>query len=241
MSAVIHLKNVHYRWRDHLPEVLSIPEWQLKQGERVFIRGASGSGKSTLLALLAGVIVPNNGEIHVLSQAIHQLSSSKRDHFRSDHIGFVFQQFNLIPYLSVLENVTLPCRFSTTRKSKVLSSGSALDEEALRLLQHLDMAGNELINRPVTELSVGQQQRVATARALIGSPELIIADEPTSALDTDTRESFIKLLFQECEQAGSSLVFVSHDQQLAALFEHQVAMSDLNQLPEEANRSKAGD
>ncbi len=230
MAGLIEIKNLSYRWRQDLPDVLSIPRWQVDQGERVFIRGASGSGKSTLLSLLAGVLVPSQGEIHVLQKPIHQLSGTRRDHFRSDHIGFVFQQFNLIPYLSVLDNVTLPCRFSQKRRDKVLSGGHSLEDEALRLLDHLEMAQQDLINRAVTELSVGQQQRVATARALIGSPEILIADEPTSALDSDRRENFIELLFRECKNTNATLLFVSHDKQLETLFETRISMSQLNQL-----------
>ena len=234
MSGLIEINNLRFRWRRDSPEVLNIPRWQVSRGQRVFIRGASGSGKSTLLSLLAGVLVPDQGEIRVLQQPIHQFSGTRRDHFRSDHIGFVFQQFNLIPYLSVLENVMLPCRFSAKRKQKVLAGGLSLEEEALRLLDHLEMAQQDLVNRPVTELSVGQQQRVATARALIGAPEILIADEPTSALDSDMRESFIQLLFKECQNSQATLLFVSHDRQLEALFENHVSMSQLNQLQEVA-------
>jgi putative ABC transport system ATP-binding protein len=208
--------------------VLHIPELEVMSGERIFIRGASGSGKSTLLALLAGVNLPTSGEVRILGESINRLSGARRDHFRSDHIGFVFQLFNLIPYLSVLENVTLPCRFSPLRKRKATGSGEQLHDEAMRLLRHLDMAHEELIHRPVTALSVGQQQRVATARALIGAPEIIIADEPTSALDSDRRQAFLRLLFQECEQTGSTLLFVSHDRQLESLFERHITLDDIN-------------
>jgi putative ABC transport system ATP-binding protein len=201
---------------------------QVARGERIFIHGASGSGKSTLLSLLAGVNPPSGGEVQVLGEALGRLSGAKRDRFRSDHIGFVFQLFNLIPYLSVLENVTLPCRFSHRRRHKALQSGNSLDAEAMRLLQHLDMADDALIHRPVTELSVGQQQRVATARALIGAPEIIIADEPTSALDSDMRQAFLRLLFQECGATGSTLLFVSHDRQLEPMFERHVALHEIN-------------
>jgi putative ABC transport system ATP-binding protein len=130
----------------------------------------------------------------------------------------------------VLENVALPCRFSRLRKKKAAESGKQLHDEAMRLLIHLDMAHDDLIHRPVTELSVGQQQRVATARALIGAPEIVIADEPTSALDSDTRQAFLKLLFQECEEAGSTLLFVSHERQLESLFERHITLDDINHI-----------
>ena len=239
VAPAIKVNNLHFRWRSDLPEILHIPDWQVAQGERIFIRGASGSGKSTLLALLAGVALPQQGDILLMQQSVNRLSGTRRDHFRSDHIGFVFQLFNLIPYLSVLENVTLPCRFSKLRKHKATASGRSLDEEALRLLDHLGMADNDLIHRPVTELSVGQQQRVATARALIGAPEIIIADEPTSALDSDMRQAFIRLLFQECDETGSTLLFVSHDRQLESLFEHHIALHDINQAAHASQQEPA--
>lgn len=229
-SHAIEIEDIRFKWRPGLPDVLHIPGLEVARGERIFIRGASGSGKSTLLSLLAGVNLPTSGSVKILGETISTLSGSKRDHFRSDHIGFVFQLFNLIPYLSVLENVTLPCHFSEIRKQKATTDSGSLNEEAMRLLGHLDMADDGLIHRPVTELSVGQQQRVATARALIGAPEIVIADEPTSALDSDTQEAFIRLLFQECEDSGSALMFVSHDRRLESQFERRIAMDDINQL-----------
>ncbi len=229
-ETVITVNNLHYRWRKDHAEVLHIPSWQVPRGERVFIQGASGSGKSTLLALLAGVILPQQGVINILGKPVNRLKATQRDHFRADHIGFVFQLFNLIPYLSVIENVMLPCRFSTKRKNSATASGRLLEDEAIRLLDHLGMGQDKLIHRPVTELSVGQQQRVATARALIGAPEIIIADEPTSALESDMRETFIHLLFQECKATGSTLLFVSHDSQLESLFQYHITLHELNQL-----------
>ncbi|MES9944038.1 MAG: ABC transporter ATP-binding protein [Candidatus Thiodiazotropha sp.] len=227
-TAAIEVTDLRFRWRKELPEVLHIDALEVARGERIFIRGASGSGKSTLLALLAGVNLPTGGDVAILGETINRLSSARRDHYRSDHIGFIFQLFNLIPYLSVLDNVTLPCRFSRLRKEKATVSGNSLQDEAMRLLAHLDMADEDLIDRPVTELSVGQQQRVATARALIGAPGIIIADEPTSALDSDMRQAFLRLLFQECEETGSTLLFVSHDRQLETLFERHITLDEVN-------------
>lgn len=233
-EKAISVIDLRYRWRKDHADVLAIPAWKVSKGEHIFIRGASGSGKSTLLALLAGVLLPQQGEIHILGKCVNRLSASQRDHFRANHIGFVFQLFNLIPYLSVIENVILPCRFSHVRKTKVTASGKSLEEEAVRLLNHLDMADDKLLHRPVTELSVGQQQRVATARALIGSPEIVIADEPTSALDSEMRETFIELLFQECRESGSTLLFVSHDRQLESLFKHHIPLEELNSFQQES-------
>jgi putative ABC transport system ATP-binding protein len=227
-TSAVYAENLRFRWHKELPYTLDIPKLEIKRGEHIFIRGASGSGKSTLLALLAGVNTPTEGEVIALDQPLNRLSGLERDRFRADHVGYLFQLFNLISYLSVLENVTLPCRFSRLRKQRATASGNSLVEEARRLLDHLDIGSDALIHRPVTSLSVGQQQRVAAARALIGSPEIIIADEPTSALDSDNRQAFIQLLFQECGAAHSTLIFVSHDPHLETLFKRHITLSELN-------------
>ncbi|MGB0360717.1 MAG: ABC transporter ATP-binding protein [Endozoicomonas sp.] len=227
MSA-IHLKDVRFSWLvDEL--VLDIPELVIQQGEKVFIHGPSGSGKTTLLGLLGGVLTPSYGAVDVLGSDISCLSPVQRDYFRARHVGFIFQMFNLIPYLSVVENVTLPLRFANERRQSIMRSGRSQNDEAKRLLSHLGLHEPELLKRPVTELSIGQQQRVAAARALIGSPDIIIADEPTSALDTDSREDFIRLLFSECEATGSTLIFVSHDRSLESLFDRQLPLYEINQ------------
>lgn len=224
---VVHLRDVQFGWKPGAV-VLDIPELLINQGEKVFIRGASGSGKTTLLGLLGGVLTPVAGDVSVLNNDISRFSSARRDHFRADHIGFIFQMFNLIPYLSVIENVTLPLGFASKRRENIESMGVDAKQEAIRLLNHLELTDPQLLQRPVTELSIGQQQRVAAARALIGRPELVIADEPTSALDSDTREAFIRLLFAECEAAGSTLVFVSHDSALEAWFDRSIALNEIN-------------
>lgn len=208
-DAVIALQHLEFRWRPELDPILRIDGFAIRRGERIFIKGASGSGKSTLLGLLGGVLIPQQGEVRILNRVINTMPGAKRDAFRADHIGFVFQMFNLIPYLSVQDNVSLPLHFSHLRQQRVLQRGG-IQQEVMRLLSHLDL-DQELLHRPVTELSVGQQQRVAAARALIGSPEIVIADEPTSSLDADRREAFIRLLIRECDEAGNTLVFVSHD------------------------------
>ncbi len=227
-QAVVQLRQLRFRWNANSPEVLALDELTIQRGERIFIEGPSGSGKSTLLSLLSGISVPQHGELSVLGQRLDQLGSVQRDHFRAHHIGYIFQMFNLIHYLSMLDNVILPCRFSRSRHDRAMQQSGSLEAEALRLLQHLDMAHADLMDRPVTTLSVGQQQRVAAARALMGAPELLIADEPTSSLDADNRETFVKLLFEECRQADSTLVFVSHDHALENLFDRTIALADIN-------------
>lgn len=227
-KTLLKVENLHFRWPSGQRDIIDIPELVIQKGERVFIKGESGSGKTTLLSLLGGINRPDSGLINILGTDISQLKQSRRDQFRADHIGFIFQLFNLIPYLSVIENITLACEFSSRRKTNALSKSSTLEEEAYRLLSHLQLQDRRLLNKPVSDLSVGQQQRVAAARALIGSPELIIADEPTSALDADTREHFLNLLLSECEHSGSTVLFVSHDRSLENAFDRSINLSSLN-------------
>ncbi|MFN7180755.1 ABC transporter ATP-binding protein [Hyphomonas sp.] len=223
-NTVIGIENVRFAWARG-PEVLSIPAFSLQRGERVFLRGPSGSGKSTLLGLIAGVLAPQAGMIRVLDQDMSALSAAKRDKLRADHVGVIFQMFNLVPYLSVTGNVLLPLRFSASRRK---AAGPDAEGEARRLLARLGLTDEALLSRRVSDLSVGQQQRVAAARALIGAPDLIIADEPTSALDADARDRFISLLSEEVERSGASLLFVSHDASLAPLFTRAVDLSAIN-------------
>jgi len=227
---VIDVRDLEFRWRPDAPTVLSIDAFQVTPGECLFIKGPSGSGKSTLLSLLSGVTTAVAGTVRVMGQELERLGSVQRDHFRADHVGYIFQMFNLIPYLSVVDNVVLPCRFSGRRRSNALARGGDLETEAMRLLRDLDMDHPDLHRRAVTTLSVGQQQRVAAARALMGAPELLIADEPTSSLDADRRESFINLLFSECREVGASLIFVSHDASLENLFDRTVDLAAINRV-----------
>lgn len=231
---VIDITDLEFRWRSDTPTVLAMDRLQVAAGECLFIKGPSGSGKSTLLSLLAGVTTASAGSVRVMDQPLEQLGSVQRDHFRADHIGYVFQMFNLIPYLSVVENVVLPCRFSARRRNRAIDRSGDLETEARRLLHHLDMDKPDLHRRTVTTLSVGQQQRVAAARALMGSPEILIADEPTSSLDADRRESFVRLLFDECRQANATLIFVSHDASLERLFDRAVDLTEINRSGFEA-------
>ncbi|MCW8944749.1 MAG: ABC transporter ATP-binding protein [Sedimenticola sp.] len=226
-TDAIKIQNLSFHWRMGDAAVLDLPELHIKRGERVFIKGASGSGKSTLLSLIGGVLLPQSGTVSVLDQRLNELSSAKRDSFRAEHIGFIFQMFNLIPYLPVIDNVLLPCRFSQRRKHNIEKRGFTLKDEAVRLLEHLDLS-TEMLQRSVTELSVGQQQRVAAARALIGGPELVIADEPTSALDADRRSGFLQLLLKECFEQDTTLVFVSHDSALEPQFDRGIQLADIN-------------
>lgn len=225
-TPIIELHAVRFAWPKQAT-LLDIDAFHLEPEQSLFLKGPSGSGKTTLLGLLGGVQLPQSGSIHLLGQDLSTLSASARDRFRVDHSGFIFQQFNLLPFLSVLENVLLPCQFSKQRSLRAIARHGSILAAAQALLSGLGLTP-ELQQQRADSLSIGQQQRVAAARALIGQPKLVIADEPTSALDADSRETFLKLLFTECKAAGASLLFVSHDQSLARLFDHSIDLTELN-------------
>jgi putative ABC transport system ATP-binding protein len=219
---LVALREVSFRWPRMSEDALRVARFDLAPGERVFVRGPSGSGKSTLLSLVAGILVAREGSASFMGREWSTMSGARRDACRGDHIGYVFQQFNLLPYLSVLDNALLACRFSPRRAERA----GEPKREAERLLARAGL-GAELWSRKATELSVGQQQRVAAVRALLGRPELVIADEPTSALDEELRDAFMRVLVDDCAEAGSALLFVSHDPRLAAGFQRVVDIREL--------------
>ena len=223
-TPIITLNEVRFRWPGQGDDLLYLPEMVVNKGEHLFIKGPSGSGKTTLLNLLTGIMTPSSGAISVLGRALETMGNRQRDQFRADHLGIIFQQFNLLPYLSIRENVLLPCGFSRRRQMRA----APIQTSAQRLLAQLGIP-ESMLATPVAELSVGQQQRTAVARALIGSPEIVIADEPTSALDTANRDRFLDLLFQETVEQGGTLIFVSHDQQIASRFTNVLELAELNQ------------
>jgi putative ABC transport system ATP-binding protein len=225
-EPALDIADLQFAWPRRAP-LLTIERLRVNRGERVFLSGASGSGKSTLLGVIGGVLEPQRGSVRVLGHEIGGLTGRARDRLRGDHLGFIFQMFNLIPYLTVRANVLLPLQFSNARRERLRDTTA--EKEALRLLTALGLAGQDLLSRPVTQLSTGQQQRVAAARALIGRPELLICDEPTSSLDEDTRGDFLRLLMTECATYGATVLFVSHDRTLSRLFDRTIALADINQ------------
>jgi putative ABC transport system ATP-binding protein len=225
-DPLLELRDLGFAWPGQ-PPLLDIPAFTLAGGERLILKGPSGSGKTTLLGLIGAVHKPQRGTLQLLGTDLATLSGAARDRFRVDHIGYIFQQFNLLPFLSVGENVCLPCRFSATRAARARQRHGSVATATAELLAQLGLPA-QWLERRADALSIGQQQRVAAARALIGQPELVIADEPTSALDADNREAFLQLLFAECRAAGSSLLFVSHDQSLAPLFDRSLSLAELN-------------
>jgi len=226
IDNVLSLENLRFGY-DPSQALINIEDFHIGRGESVFLRGPSGSGKSTLLGLIGGVLSPQTGSLTISGTNITEIPPAHRDKLRADHLGIIFQQLNLLPYIGVIQNCILPCRFSRLRRERAIRSSSSVTDAAEALIRKLGLTDNEL-KRSVGELSVGQQQRVAVARALIGGPDLIIADEPTSALDHENRDRFIDLLNQSREQFGSALLFVSHDRTLASHFDRSISLSDIN-------------
>lgn len=228
--SVISVKNVTFAYPQSAEQmVLSINDWSVERGDHVFLYGPSGSGKSTLLNLLTGLTEPTSGQISILNQDLAKLKGKGRDIFRARHIGFVFQQFNLVPYLSVKDNILLADYFSENKKAdKTSNKPDTINSRIKDLITKLQLP-ESILEQPASQLSVGQQQRVAIARALINEPELLIADEPTSSLDQDSRDAFIKLLFSLTESYNATLVFVSHDKSLASQFGNVLDIQSINQ------------
>jgi putative ABC transport system ATP-binding protein len=222
-EPAIAVAGVRFAWPGPDPFTLGIDRFEVAQGERLLLVGPSGSGKSTLLSLLCGVVTPAEGRVAALGTDLGYLSAAARDRFRAAHFGVIFQMFNLLPYLSVLDNVLLPLRFAPARRAKAGDRAA----EARRLLGRLGLEAAGMAGRQAARLSVGQQQRVAAARALIGAPEIVLADEPTSALDRDTQGAFLDLLFAEVARAGACLVMVSHDVTLSPRFDRVVRLDEV--------------
>jgi putative ABC transport system ATP-binding protein len=230
---VVQLSDVRFRYNEQDEDVLNIADLQVYQGKHLFIQGASGSGKTTLLNMITGISQPYSGKVEVLGKSLQNLSRLQSDQFRVDYLGIIFQQFNLLPYLSLLENVQLPCWFSSQRRQLA----GDVKRSASDLLKQLQIK-ESLFEKPANALSVGQQQRVAVARALIGKPAIIIADEPTSALDTDNRKRFVDLLFSQADKQNSTLIFVSHDTYIAQYFSRVIDLSEINQVINDAAVAK---
>ena len=205
---------------------LAIASLSLAAAGRAALVGPSGSGKSTLLGLISGVLTPECGQIDVLGQSLTSLSAKQRDKFRADNLGIIFQQFNLLPYLSVLDNVILALEFS---KFKTLTP-AAKTARACHFLDALDIDVAKMADQKVAQLSVGQQQRVAAARAFVSAPKLIIADEPTSALDAERQGAFLELLFSQQKNTAAALLMVTHDPRIACQFERVIDLQQVSDV-----------
>lgn len=190
----------------------------LERGEQLLLTGGSGSGKSTLLHLIAGLEEPRSGSVEVAGQKIHDLHGAKRDLYRGAHIGMIFQTFNLLHGFSALENVEAALMFSTipAREHR---------ERAKALLAHL---GIERTHARPDQLSVGQQQRVAVARAVACDPQLVLADEPTASLDPENLDAAMDLIQTICREKNAALLCVSHDPSMASRFVRREALRELS-------------
>ena len=221
-EETIRLDSLRFYWSKNADFKIYIPKLEIGRGEKVLLLGESGSGKTTLLSLICGFLSPISGDIFLNEQKLNDLKANKKDQFRSDNIGIIFQQFNLLPYANVIDNITLPLYFSKNRDSRVTNHREA----ALNLCRSLQLS-ESTIAMQANKLSVGQQQRVAVARALIGNPSLIIADEPTSSLDASTQKKFLDLMFRQIEEHKSTLLMVSHDSSISNYFDRTINIKDI--------------
>lgn len=226
-SPALRITNLRFRYhaaRD-APQgawIVDLPSLTLAPAEQALLAGGSGSGKSTLLQLIAGLLDPDDGTVEVAGQPVHALHGARRDLFRGRRIGMIFQTFNLLHGFSALENVMAALMFSTLPpRDHRRAAGETL--------QHL---GIDRLHAPADELSVGQQQRVAVARALVGDPAIVLADEPTASLDPDNAEGAMDLLQNACRERRAALLCVSHDPALARRFDRRLALHDLTRRPE---------
>ena len=221
-EETIRLDSLRFYWSRVADFKIYIPKLEIGRGEKVLLLGESGSGKTTLLSLICGFLSPISGDKFLNEQKLNDLKANKKDQFRSDNIGIIFQQFNLLPYANVIDNITLPLYFSKNRDSRVTNHREA----ALNLCRSLQLSESTIVMQ-ANKLSVGQQQRVAVARALIGNPSLIIADEPTSSLDASTQKKFLDLMFRQIEEHKSTLLMVSHDSSISNYFDRTINIKDI--------------
>ncbi|MEW4562102.1 ABC transporter ATP-binding protein [Bremerella sp. JC770] len=205
-----------YQRRGQILTAFACESQQIEDGEYVAIVGPSGSGKTTLLSMLGGMLSPTTGRVLVDGISLYEHSVAERSAIRGQKMGFVFQSFNLIPYLSALQNVQVPLSFTTTSASEQL-------ERATEMLTQLGLA--ERLHHKPSELSVGQQQRVALARTLVNDPQIILADEPTGNLDPTSREVVLEI-FEQCHQQGRTLVVVTHDPSVAQRATRRLTLVD---------------
>ena len=228
-APILDLTDVRFRWPGRASFGLSVPSFRMADGESLLLLGESGSGKSTLLSLICGTILPDAGRVVVTGTDLSTLSAAGRDRFRGDHVGVIFQQFNLLPFGTVADNILLPLRFAPDRRARAGDPRST----AAGLCEALRLPLSPLLAKAAT-LSVGQQQRVAVARALIGQPPLVIADEPTSSLDAVSQAAFLDLLFDQVARNGTSLLMVSHDPRLGDRFDRVIRMEDIVTIDRQA-------
>lgn len=211
---------------------LRIDELVVGAGQRLAVTGPSGSGKTTLLNLIAGISVPDSGTVTVDGQRVSELNDARRRAFRVRSIGFVFQRFELVEYLSVRENILLPCRISST-----LRVTPEVQQRVTELAEETGIA--DKLGRHMNQLSQGEQQRVAICRALLAAPRLILADEPTGNLDPANKRRILDLLFRQCESSGLTLVAVTHDLGILEGFHRSIDFGDFQSSADNVSEAPA--
>ena len=227
-GTAVQLSNIEFAWGPSVSDFqLKIDDFQLQKHESGILVGPSGAGKSTILSLICGTIRPKKGHIEIFGYSTENKSNSEKDGFRANHLGIIFQQFNLIPYLSAIDNVLLPLHFSPCRRNASGETHYNIVREAERLLDALGIEPETLGRQKAATLSIGQQQRVAAARAFIGAPQLIIADEPTSSLDEKSQDEFLDQLFSQKEITGATLLMVTHNPRVAKRFDKLIRLEDI--------------
>ena len=217
-TPALEIHRLRFRYELSGRDVLTLDHLALAPAEQMLLTGASGRGKSTLLNLIAGLMEPAEGTIRVDGQDVHALGGAKRDIFRGNKIGMVFQTFNLLHGFSAVENVMAALMFSDVPRR----------EHADRARSLLDTVGIETPDREVSTLSIGQQQRVAVARAAAVSPVLVLADEPTASLDPPTADAAMRLIQETCRSIGAALLCTSHDPAMVDRFERRDSLDTLS-------------
>jgi putative ABC transport system ATP-binding protein len=215
---MIQISGLKFGYSHLDPLLIDVPALEIPKGQTVFILGPSGSGKSTFLNLLTGTLNPVSGTIRYGDCDFSKLSPRQRDKFRGENMGYVFQLFNLLPFLTAQENIQLILDLNPTRAKKCEIPISHFAKK---------MGISDILHVPAKNLSVGQAQRVAIVRALIGSPSILIADEPTSSLDSDSRDEFLEVLFSEVKNSLTTLIFVSHDKSISSRFDRTLHINEL--------------
>ncbi len=217
---MIHLKNISYQYPNS-DFHLSVESMQIKTGKKTALIGPSGFGKTTMLNLIAGILMPQKGAIEIDNLTVNGLPDKQRRNFRIQKIGFVFQDFKLLPYLTVMDNILLPFRIN-----QVMTIESNSKTKAREVAASLNIA--DKLNKYPAKLSHGERQRVAIGRALLNKPSIILADEPTGNLDPDNKAHIMQILFDYVKEYGATLITVTHDHELLKGFDKIIDFQHLN-------------
>ncbi len=211
---------------------LDIPSLTVEQGEVVLLFGENGSGKTSLMKVLSGLAQPDAGILKVLGRDLTTMTDKQASQFRADCIGHVFQDLNLIPYLSALQNIVLPCGLSACRANNVASRSLTPEYEAYQLMARLKFEDPDRLKKTADQLSRGLQQRIAIARALMGTPQLVLADEPASAMGHYSRKLVYELLTTWARENDCTLICISHDEEANVFFDRHINIKDINKSAE---------